>query len=100
MAGSTKTTTESRHALHEKGLREYVRSSDLAELIEEWTRVNDSHYHELARRAGVSPRAISKILNNERQFQTVFLADRLLVAMDRHLIHVDTVWRRPGKECK
>lgn len=86
--------------LDRAGMREYVRSAELAEMIRKWIKANGSHYHELADLAGVSPRSINKILRGEREFVTLALADRPLMAMDLHLVYVDTVWRKPGKECK
>lgn len=84
------------------GLREYVLSADLADEIREWISDSDPdrNYHAVARLAKVSPRSISKILNAETCYSSIFLADRILTAVGSHLIHLDTVWRRPRGKCK
>lgn len=84
------------------GQREYVRSAELAEEIREWIGTDDPerNYHELARLAKVSPRSVSKILRGETRFTPVMTADRMLTAAGSHLVHVDTVWRTPGGDCK
>jgi hypothetical protein len=77
-------------------LREYVSSSDLAAEIDDWVRTNDQNYHRLAERAEVSPRAVSKVINGDRPYQSVFLADRLMRAMGRYIYHLPTEWRKSG----
>jgi len=74
-------------------LREYVRSCDLAECIEEWVNAKpeERSYSLLADAAGVSTRAINKVLTATPYVQTIFLADKLMTAMDRHVIELDTV---------
>ena len=70
----------------------HVRTEDLARVIEEWLACDEQrNYHHLAERAGVSPRAVSKVLRRERPFQTVHLADRLLLAMDRSLAELEII---------
>lgn len=71
---------------------EYVRSRDLAMLIEAHIAEHeDSNVHELARRAGVSPRAITKVLRFERNYQTLWFADRIMLAIGGHINELDTV---------
>ena len=61
-------------------------------MIEEWLADSGERtYHHLAERAGVSPRAVSKVLRRERPYQTVYLADRLLLAMDRSLAELEII---------
>ena len=79
--------------------REYVRSRQLASEIESWLAADeDRTYHRLAELAGVSPRAVSKILTGVRRYQTVYLADRLMMAMDRNITQLPTVRRNPWKQ--
>ena len=76
---------------------EYVRSSELAERISGWLSrhaLEGENHCTLARRAGVSPRAISKVLAGEREFQTLWLADRLMNAMNGHVAELEVVWHQ------
>lgn len=73
---------------------EYVRTAELAREIRVWLDADETrNYHALAEAAGVSPRAVSKVLNIERPYQTVFLADRLMTAMDRGVEELHIVRR-------
>jgi hypothetical protein len=80
----------------ERKQHEYVRTSELAREIEAFfDEHEDAHPHQLARRAGVSPRAISKTLARERPFQTVWFADRIMLAMGRHISELRTHFLEP-----
>lgn len=75
-------------------LREYVRASELARVIEEWLDGGEERsINGLARRVGVSKRAITKILHRERPYVSVYLADRVMVAIDRHICELAVLMR-------
>ena len=79
----------------DEGRREYVRTGELARAIEAWLAADETRsYHALAESAGVSPRAVSKGLNHERPYQTVYLADRLMTVMDRSIDELRVVRRK------
>jgi hypothetical protein len=73
--------------------REYVLSRHLAAEIEAWVVANNSNYHQLARRAQLSPRALRIILGRQRRYQTIFLADRLMIAMGKYIYQPPSYWR-------
>lgn len=75
-------------------VHEYVRTRELADQIRRYLNEHDTNNYELARRAGVSPRAITKVLNMERPYQTVRFADRIMLAMGQHISELETVFRR------
>ena len=70
---------------------EYVRSIDLARLIEDWLRRKEMSIDNFAERAGVSARAITKTLRRERPYQSIFFADKVMMAMDLHICELKTV---------
>lgn len=73
--------------------KEFVPSAALADEINEWVKRNESSYHELARRSGLSPRTVSKILHGETRYQSIFTADSLMLAMRKFIYHLPTEWR-------
>lgn len=80
--------------------REYVHTEQLAARIEEWLvkhAAAGETLQSLARAAGVSPKAIRKILARERPYQSVWLADKLLIATGGSLYELDTVWLQPSQ---
>jgi hypothetical protein len=80
--------------LETRGVSEYVRTEDLAREISGWLARTESTYHDLAASAGVSPRAVNKVLYRETEFQSAALADRLMHAMGANLDQLRTVLRR------
>jgi hypothetical protein len=78
--------------------REYVRSAELAALMDAWLAKPAHGPTLLAQRAGVSDRAVGKVLREQEDWPWTALdmADRLLTAMGLHLAHVETV-ERPAR---
>ncbi len=64
-------------------------------MIEDWLNENGSSIDHLADKAGVSARAITKTLRRERPFQNIFFADKVLVAIERHICELK-VLNRPA----
>lgn len=75
--------------------REYVESGQLAQMIESWLGKEGNSQEALADMAGISRRAISKVLVRERPYQTIWLADKIVCAIDEDLSYLDSVWRTP-----
>lgn len=73
---------------HGRRPRPYVRTDELAEILQAWLdryeRVGESVYT-LADMSKLSPRAITKILRGEVPLQTVYIADKLLQAIGRQV---------------
>jgi hypothetical protein len=77
--------------------REYVRTPDLASVILEYLLDHpDETIKSLARRAGVDSKALRKVLaEGARQYQTIFLADKMCTSTRTHLHWLESVWRHP-----
>lgn len=78
--------------------REYVDNEDLAQALESWfsrQECSDASGRSLAGQAGVSPKALGKVMRRERRYQTVFLADKLLTAIGAHISELPTLWLSP-----
>lgn len=73
--------------------REYISSADLAAEISTWLQSTDSNYHQLARRAAISPRLLRFIFTGQRRYQNIFIADRLMTAMGKYIYHLPIYYR-------
>lgn len=80
-------------------MREYVRAGEVAAHIEEFLAdepAGGRGVAGIAERAGVSDRAVIKVLREQEAwpFVGVLMADAILLAVGRCLADVETVWRR------